>query len=840
MLFLSLSLYVGFVAAESGINAWLRYAPLHSANPIPSLPSRIVSLNTSANDAVHVAGIELQKGISGILGKNLSITSHEANSDSSIVVGTLNEYSNAYGHPAKTPSLEADGFWLNTTGTTVQILGQNERGALYGAFEYLSMLAQGNFSKVAYASNPSAPVRWVNQWDNLDGSIERGYGGPSIFFENGLVVDNLDRVSEYARLLASIRINAVVVNNVNANASLLSPANVEGLGRLADTMRPYGVQVGISLNFASPTANLTYGNLTTFDPLDKGVISWWTNVTDAIYRRVPDMAGYLVKANSEGQPGPLTYNRTLAQGANLFANALKPHGGILMFRAFVYDNHINESNWKADRANAAVDFFKGLDGEFADNVIVQIKYGPIDFQVREPASPLFAHLQNTSTAIELEVTQEYLGQQCHLVYLPPLWKTVLDFDMRVNHEPSLVRDIIAGKRFGRPLGGSAAVVNVGTNQTWLGSHLSMSNLYAYGRLAWDPADDPEAMLQDWIRLTFGPDPAVMKTITSLSMASWPTYENYSGNLGIQTLTDILYTHFGPNPQSQDGNGWGQWTRADHTSIGMDRTVSNGTGYSGQYPAEVAATYENISTTPDNLVLWFHHVNYTHKLHTGKTVIQHFYDAHYEGADTAQTFVTQWEGLQGKIDEQRYNETLFRLRFQAGHSIVWRDAIANFYHNLSGIADSAGRVGHHPWRIQAESMTLDGYVPYAVSPFEAASNATGIVTSSNSTTGTASTTLNFPNGTYDLAINYFDMMGGVSSWNVSISNHTIGIWVADDVDTGRLGHAASVYLDAHSATRITFRNVTIAKGDVLKIVGSADGIEPAPLDYIALLPKGVVD
>ncbi|KIW12587.1 hypothetical protein PV08_09865 [Exophiala spinifera] len=839
MLFIFL-LYVGFVAAESGINAWLRYAPLYSQNSTPSLPSRIVSLNTSVNDPVHIAGIELRKGISGILGKNLSITTHETHGDPSIIVGTLNEYSNVYGRSAKIPSLEADGFWLNTTGTTIEILGQNERGALYGAFEYLSMLAQGNFSKVSYASNPSAPVRWVNQWDNLDGSIERGYGGPSIFFENGLVLDNLDRVSEYARLLASIRINAVVVNNVNANASLLSPANVEGLGRLADTMRPYGVQVGISLNFASPTANLTYGNLTTFDPLDKGVISWWNNVTDAIYRRVPDMAGYLVKANSEGQPGPLTYNRTLAQGANLFANALQPHGGILMFRAFVYDNHINESNWKADRANAAVDFFRGLDGEFADNVIVQIKYGPIDFQVREPASPLFAHLQNTSTAIELEVTQEYLGQQCHLVYLPPLWKTVLDFDMRVDHKPSLVRDIISGKRFGRPLGGSAAVVNVGTNQTWLGSHLSMSNLYAYGRLAWNPADDPEAMLQDWIRLTFGPDPGVMKTITSLSMASWPTYENYSGNLGIQTLTDILYTHFGPNPQSQDGNGWGQWTRADHTSIGMDRTVSNGTGFSGQYPAEVAATYENISTTPDNLVLWFHHVNYTHKLRSGKTVIQHFYDAHYDGADTAQTFVTQWQGLRGKIDEERYNETLFRLQFQAGHAIVWRDAIANFYHNLSGIADSAGRVGHHPWRIQAESMTLDGYVPYAVSPFEAASNATGIVTSSNSTTGTASTTLNFPNGTYDLAINYFDLMGGVSSWTVSINNDTVGSWEADNVDTGRLGHAASEYLDAHSATRITFRNVTVAKGDVLKIVGTPDGIEPAPLDYVAVLPGGIVD
>jgi alpha-glucuronidase len=302
------------------------------------------------------------------------------------------------------------------------------------------MLALGNFSKVAYATNPHAPIRWVNQWDNLDGSIERGYGGSSIFFNSGVVVNNLTRAAEYARLLASIRLNAVVVNNVNANASLLTPQNIQGLGRIADAFRPYGVQLGVSLNFASPQL---VGGLNTFDPLDPSVIAYWTNVTGRIYQQVPDMAGYLVKANSEGQPGPLTYNRTLAQGANLFAKALQPYGGIVMFRAFVY-NQLNESDWKADRANAAVQFFKDLDGQFDDNVVVQIKYGPIDFQVREPPSPLFAKLLNTSTAIELQITLEYLGQQCHLVYLPPLWKTILDFDLRVDQKPSVVSDIYSG------------------------------------------------------------------------------------------------------------------------------------------------------------------------------------------------------------------------------------------------------------------------------------------------------------------------------------------------------------------------------------------------------------
>lgn len=243
-----------------------------------------------------------------------------------------------------------------------------------------------------------------------------------------------------------------------------------------------------------------------------------------------------------------------------------------MYRAFVYDDMLDESDWYADRAKAAVGYFQPLDGQFDDNVVVQIKYGPIDFQVREPTHPLFANLLNTNAAIELQVAQEYLGQMCHLVYLPPLWKTVLDFDLRVDNKSSLVRDILSGQRFNRSLSGYAAVTNVGTNLTWLGSHLAMSNLYAYGRLAWDPVQEPEPILQDWIRLTFSSDETVLDTITEMSMQSWPAYENYTGNLGIQTLTNILGNHFGPKPQSQDGNGYCQWTRADATHVGMDRTV----------------------------------------------------------------------------------------------------------------------------------------------------------------------------------------------------------------------------------------------------------------------------
>lgn len=317
------------------------------------------------------------------------------------------------------------------------------------------------------------------------------------------------------------------------------------------------------------------------------------------------------------------------------------------------------------------------------------------------------------------------------------------------------------------------------------------------------------------------------------------YENYSGNLGLQTLTDILYTHYGPNPASQDNNGYGQWTRADRTSIGMDRTVSNGTGYSGQYPPEVASMYENLETTPDNLLLWFHHVPYNQTLpQSGNTVIQDFYDQHYAGAATAQEFVTQWQSLEGLVDTQRFDDVLFRQIYQAGHSIVWRDAICEYYFNLSSISDTAGRVGNYPYRIEAESMTLDGYELHPATPFETGSNFTGVVTSSNNTAGTLTTTNPFDDGTYDLAVNYFDMYGGVSTWALYVNDQQIGQWIGDMEHT--LGHEVSYFLDGNSNRRITFPGIQMAKGDTLRITGTPDGIEPAPVDYLSVLPLGVVD
>lgn len=831
----------GLAAAEDGLAAWLRYARLPSASCNHGrLPSSVVVLNATEGSPVFTAGKELVDGISGLFGKNLTLGGSTSNS--TVTVGTVSAFLDKNPSTTGLPELIEDGFHLRVSKNNVLILGQNERGALYGTFHYLSVLAQGNTSDYTLTSNPDAPVRWVNHWDNMQdggthGSVERGYGGDSIFFWDGVIRPDLTRAGQYARLLASIGINAAVVNNVNANASILTPENMDGLARIANVFRPYGIQLGLSLNFAAPQL---LGGLDTFDPLDATVVSWWQGITDNLYKRIPDMAGYLVKANSEGQPGPMTYNRTLADGANLFARTLQKHGGIILFRAFVYDHrNLNQTlDWKADRANAAGDYFEGLDDKFEDNVVIQIKYGPIDFQVREPVSPLFSHLRKTGATIELQITQEYLGQQAHVVYQAPMWKEILDFDMRVDGEESRVYDIVSGKRFQRKLGGYAGVVNVGTNTTWLGSHLAMANLYAYGKLAWDPRQTSVGMLREWIKMTFGFDDKVNKAIEQIQMESWPAYENYTGNLGIQTLTDILLGHYGPNPASQDGNPWGQWTRADDDTIGMDRTVKNGTGFSGQYPPEIAAMYEEIETTPDNLLLWFHHVPYTQKLKSGKTVIQHFYDAHYEGSSLVQKWVPLWESLKGRLDDERYEHILFRLIYQAGHALVWRDSINNFYLNKSSIPDELGRVGNYKYRIEAEDMKLEGYKSYLVSPFEAASKFHCVVTETNSTVGTASTTLDVETGKYNVAVNYYDMAIGNSTWSLYLDDDLVGKWKGDL--EYELGRAPSPYIDGHTATRITFRDVSVKKGATLKIVGQPDGLEPAPIDYISILPEGIID
>ncbi len=680
-------------SGESGAEGWLRYARLDAttAKNYAHAPDSVVLLGDSP--VLQSAQQELRLGMQQMLGRTLTAGS---TGEDAFVLGTLKDLRNIAPNLQPTRPLGPDGFWLKTArvhgSRCTVVTAANDRGVLYGVFALLSRVARGEgISALDEIEQPYAPIRWVNQWDNLDGRIERGYGGPSIFFADGKVREDLTRAGQYARLLASVGINGCTVNNVNAAPEVLADNFIPQLSRIADAFRPWGVRLSISVDLSSPKV---IGGLDTFDPLDSRVAEWWRRKFDEIYRQIPDFAGVVVKADSEGRSGPSAYGRTHADAADVIARALKPHGGVVFYRAFVYNHHLDWRNLKNDRAKAAYDNFHPLDGNFDDNAIVQIKNGPIDFQVREPVSPLFAGLHRTNEAIELQITQEYTGQQKHLCFLVPMWKEVLDFDMRIENHSTPVKDLVSGRVFHRAVGGFAGVANVGMDANWLGSPLAMANVYGFGRLAWNPNLTSEQIIGEWTRLTFGRDPVVLETINHLQLSSWHVYENYTGPLGAGTLTNITGNHYDPGPESSENNGWGQWHRADHEGIGMDRTVATGTGFIGQYPPAVEKLYEPLARCPDNLLLFFHHVPYTYVLHSGKTVIQHVYDSHYEGADEARDFVAQWKKVEGRIDEERYSDILARFQFQAGEAVKWRDAICNWIYKLSGIPDRKGRVVAH--------------------------------------------------------------------------------------------------------------------------------------------------
>ncbi|HEY1679318.1 MAG TPA: alpha-glucuronidase family glycosyl hydrolase [Candidatus Sulfotelmatobacter sp.] len=676
-------------AAQVERAAWLRYAPLdnNAAKAYAKFPNRVVVLRDGV--VLKNAAQELSRGVGEMLGRSVRMSA-EISGDA-IVLGTLGQVQAVVKTLRPAQELSGDGYWIARTKIhghrCMVIAGADERGVLYGVFDLLSKIARGSAIPGNEVQEPSAPIRWVNQWDNLDGRIERGYGGPSIFFQDGRVRDDLTRAGEYARLLASVGINGCAINNVNAAPDVLEGSFLPQVRRIADVFRPWGVQVALSVDLSTPKV---VGGLDTFDPLDPKVKEWWRKKVDEIYREIPDFGGFVVKADSEGRSGPSAYGRSQADAANVIARALKPHGGVVFYRAFVYNHHLDWRDLKNDRAKAAYDNFHPLDGQFDDNVIIQIKNGPIDFQVREPVSPLFAGLRHTNEAIELQITQEYTGQQKHLCFLVPMWKEVLDFDMRVDGNASRVKDIVAGRVFHRPVGGYAGVANVGMDANWLGSPLAMANLYGFGRLAWNPELSAESIVDEWTRLTFGNDPVVVKTIDALQLDSWRVYESYTGPLGAGTLTNITGNHYDPGPESSEENGWGQWHRADHQGIGMDRTVATGTGYIGQYPAEVQKLYEPLKDCPDNLLLFFHHVPYTYVLHSGKTVVQHVYDSHYEGAEQAAKFVTRWKMVEGRVDSERYADILKRFEYQVGQAVVWRDAICGWIYKMSGIADTRVR------------------------------------------------------------------------------------------------------------------------------------------------------
>jgi alpha-glucuronidase len=814
------------VRGESGEQGWLRYAalPPQVAQQYGILPHHIVITDPSA--VSRSAASELARGLQSMLGERLQISSTLPAADC-FILGTSVEIRHLLPKWKPPSSIAPEGFSLSQFAEQGHhywvLVGGTDSGELYGVFRMLEQVAQERPIAVN-SETPASPIRWVNQWDNFDGSIERGYAGRSIFFDNGHVRPDLSRVSEYGRLLASVGINGAAVNNVNSNLHTLDPEMIHELARIADAFRPWGVRMSLAVDLSSPQM---VGHLSTFDPVDPAVAAWWRKKVDEIYKAIPDFAGFVIKADSEGRVGPSKYHRTPAQAANTVARALRPHGGVVLYRGFVYNNHLDWNDLKADRARAGYDNFRALDGAFDRNVVIQIKHGPIDFQVREPVSPLFAALRHTNQAIELQVTQEYTGQQRHMVFLVPMWKVALDTDMRAQNRRTPVSEIVEGKSFHQPLGGFVGVANVGLDANWLHHPMAMANLYGFGKLAWNPELSAAEISDTWTRLTFGNDPKVVFIVNGLQVNSWRVYEQYTGPLGIGTLTNILGIHYGPGIESAERNGWGQWFRADSKGIGMDRTVATGTGYIGQYPPQLAKVYESLDNCPDSLLLFMHHVPYNYQLHNGKSVVQHVYDSHYEGAALAASYVTRWKTLRERIDDQRYDETLALFEYEAGHAVVWRDAVTEWFQHISGIPDKLGRVGQYPNRIEAESMQADGYTTVDVTPWETASGGKAVVC--NRPGGCSlNTKPGRPAGTYSISVRYFDLRTGAAQYELLVNGKSLAHWKANAMLPPA---AVDAHLDGSTSTLFTVPEVRLKPSDTLTLRGTPNQGEPAPVDYI---------
>lgn len=591
--------------------------------------------------------------------------------------------------------IKDEGYVIKDTGDTLYVVGMQDRGVLYGMFHVLRLLAQkSSLVGIEVLENPYNDVRMLNHWDNMDekdfmGSVERGYAGNSIFFEACKVIKDKRRIKDYARLLASIGINSVSINNVNVHeleSKLITKEFLPDVSEIAGIFRSYGVKLFLSINYASP---MTLAGMETSDPLNEDVRAWWKKQFAEVYNFIPDFGGVVVKADSEGRTGPFTYGRTHADGANMLAEVLAPYGGLVFWRCFVYDCQQDWRDRQTDRARAAYDHFMPLDGSFLDNVILQIKNGPIDFQVREPVSTLLGGMMKTNQTIEFQVTQEYLGHSKDVCFLVPQWKEYLDFDTHAQGVGSTIDKIANGSLYGRMHGGVVAVANIGNDANWTGHKLAQANLFGYGRLIWNPELTSEEIVTEWIKLTFGLDAKVLEIVKRILLDSWPTYEKYTAPLGVGFMVQP-HLHYGVNVDGYEYSKWGTYHFADCNGVGVDRTQATGTGFTQQYFESNAQMYEHIETCPEELLLFFHFVSYRHMLQSGKTLIQHIYDTHFEGVEDVKMFIKKWDELEGKIEVTSFRNIKERLLLQLENAKEWRDQINTYFYRKSGIADEQGR------------------------------------------------------------------------------------------------------------------------------------------------------
>jgi len=685
LLLFGLLFITNILFAEDGYRLWLRYDLITNHQLLEDYCSRMTGIYSEESSTTFtIASNELRNGLEGLLGI-VPVNLSGVDSDGTIVLGT-----NRSSEIIKSNILQDEFAEINDEGFIIKsgkykgkniiiIYGRQDIGVLYGIFHFLRLLqTQQSIENLSVISSPKIKLRLLNHWDNMDRTVERGYAGFSIWDWHRLP-DYIDpRYIDYARANASIGINGTVLNSVNANAAILTEAYLTKVKALADIFRHYGIKVYLSARFSAP---IEIGGLKTADPLDPDVRNWWNGKVKEIYSYVPDFGGFLVKANSEGQPGPQDYGRSHADGANMLAEALLPFGGVVMWRAFVYSNENPE-----DRAKQAFNEFTPLDGELNTNVFVQAKNGPIDFQPREPFHPLFGAMPKTPMVLELQITQEYLGQATNLVFLAPLFKECLDSDTYAKGKGSTVAKVIDGTLEGHQVSAIAGVSNIGNDRNWTGHLFGQANWYAFGRLAWNYNLTSEEIADEWIEMTFSNDPFFVNEVAELMLSSREILVNYMTPLGLHHIMGWDH-HYGPAPWIMDKNR-ADWTsfyyhKADSLGLGFDRTNTGSDAVSQYYP-EVADMFSSLDDCPEEFLLWFHHVDWNYKLKSGNTLWDELCLRYYQGAESVKEMIKTWESLKDDIDEERFEHVLMLLNIQYKEAVWWRNACVLYFQTFSNM------------------------------------------------------------------------------------------------------------------------------------------------------------
>ena len=679
-LFVCVFLLVQTVRADDGYRLWLRYEPL-PASSLNVYRQQLKSISVQGRSPTFdVIRDELRAASTGLLGAPIIVS---AGDDASVVVG-LPETSTLIRKQrweAELKLLGPDGYRIRTVRAgnreTVVIAGTTDVGVLYGVFHFLRLLqTKQPLDRLQLDESPRLQLRVLNHWDNLDGSIERGYAGKSLWNWEELPARVDPRLTDYARANASIGINGTVLNNVNASSEFLTAKYLAKVAAIADSFRPFGIRVYLSARFSAP---IELGKLPSADPLDPSVIAWWREKANEIYKVIPDFGGFLVKANSEGQPGPRTYGRTHVDGANMLAAAVAPHNGIVMWRAFVYDMKPGY-----DRAGAAYENLQPFDGKFAANVLLQVKNGPIDFQPREPFHPLFGGMPRTQVMPELQITQEYLGFANHAVFLAPMWREFLDSDTYARGRGATVGKVADGSLYRQRLTGIAGVANTGSDRNWTGHHMAQANWYAFGRLAWQPNTPSKQIATEWTRMTLTYDAQALKTIVRLMLESHEAVVNYMTPLGLHHLFWGGH-HYGPAPwwDTEKRDDWNPtyYHKADAFGIGFDRTKTGSNTVSQYHPA-VRQQFSDLEQCPEKFLLWFHHVSWDHKMKSGRTLWDELAMHYQAGVNWTRATRASWAELSKAIDPERHAAIAEKLAIQERDAVWWRDACLLYFQTFA--------------------------------------------------------------------------------------------------------------------------------------------------------------